>query len=243
MNEVKTKRRWEEDTWTLELQSKFQKVKDLFTDPASACRTHPMAPRVVPGRTHQVQHGVTQFIGAKGRKCRAYEQNYHSSKGELLALDYRLKKFSKFLHKGPFTVRSDNSTVIHWETMSADKNVSPYVKRWLENFSLFNMKLVHMPGKLIPVDHLSWLNNLPSAVGFELNSSDDFEPRYPLPHPSYKINKILYIESADKERVIKGAFSETAPSMLNGAESTRSSQHSEATTGSTASGITGSFNP
>ena len=43
MNEVKTKKRWEEDTWTTELQSKFQQVKDLFTDPAGAYRTHPMA--------------------------------------------------------------------------------------------------------------------------------------------------------------------------------------------------------
>ena len=43
MNEVKTKKRWEADTWTTELQSKFQQVKDLFTDPAGACRAHPMA--------------------------------------------------------------------------------------------------------------------------------------------------------------------------------------------------------
>ena len=89
-----------------------------------------------------------------------------------------MKKFSKFLHQGPFTVRSDNATVIHWETMNADENVAPSVKRWLENFSLFNMKLVHMPGKEIPADPLSRLTNLPSAVGSELNSSVDFEPRY-----------------------------------------------------------------
>ena len=120
--------------------------------------------------------------------------NYHSSKGELLTLDYGLKKFSRFLHQGPFTVRSDNATVIHWETMNADENVAPCVKRWLENFSLFNMKLVHMPGKEIPADPLSRLTNLPSAVGSELNSSVDFEPRYPLPHPLDKINKILFIE-------------------------------------------------
>ena len=182
MNEVKTKRRWEEDTWTLELQSKFQKVKDLFTDPASACRTHPMAPRVVPGRTHQVQHGVTQFIGAKGRKCRAYEQNYHSSKGELLALDYRLKKFSKFLHKGPFTVRSDNSTVIHWEIMSADKKCGPLCEELAgELFPLFNMKLIHMPGKLIPMDPLSRLTHLPSVVGLNSTQVLILSPGTPYP--------------------------------------------------------------
>ena len=31
--------------------------------------------------------------GATGRKCRG-KKNYHNSKGELLALDYGLKKFS-----------------------------------------------------------------------------------------------------------------------------------------------------
>ena len=40
------------------------------------------------GVLHQVQHGVERFIGAKVRKCRGYERNYHSSKGELAALHY-----------------------------------------------------------------------------------------------------------------------------------------------------------
>ena len=75
--------------------------------------------------------------------------------------------------------------------MSADEKVAPCVKRWLENFSLFNMKLIHMPGKLIPTDPLSRLHNLPSAVGSELNAIVDFEPRYPLPHPLDKIKKNL----------------------------------------------------
>ena len=34
----------------------------------------------------QEQHGKERFLGVKGRKCRVYESNYHSSKGELLAL-------------------------------------------------------------------------------------------------------------------------------------------------------------
>ena len=68
---------------------------------------------------------------------------------------------------------------------------------------MFNMKLVHIPGKLIPADPLSRLTNLPSAVGLELKSSVDFEPRYPLTHPLDKIKKILFVESADKERLVE----------------------------------------
>ena len=82
-----------------------------------------------------IQHRVTRFIGAKGRKCRAYEKNYHSSKGDVLALDYRLKKF-RFLHQGPFTVRSDNSTVVHAECRSKGKPMCEKVD-----------------GKLFPVQH------------------------------------------------------------------------------------------
>ena len=86
--------------------------------------------------------------------------------------------------------------------MNPEEKVSPCVKRWLENFSQFNMKLVHMPCKLIPADPLSRLSNLPSAVGSELNSSVDSEPRYPLTHPLDKIDKI---EMVDKERLVEYA--------------------------------------
>ena len=43
LNEVKTKHNWEADTWIPELQSRFQLIKDLFTDPAGGCRAYPMA--------------------------------------------------------------------------------------------------------------------------------------------------------------------------------------------------------
>ena len=126
--------------------------------------------------------------------------------------------------------------------MNADEKVSPCVKRWLENFSLFNMKLVHKPGKLIPADPLSRLTNLPSAVGPDLNSSVDFEPRYPLPYPFDKIDKVLFLESADKERLVDRAFSVTAPSPPSQAESAQSSRQSWATSSSTGSGMKGTFN-
>jgi hypothetical protein len=105
------------------------------------------------------------------------------------------------------------------------------------------MKLVHMPGKEIPADPLSRLTNLPSAAGSELNSSVDFEPRYPLPHPLDKINKVLFLESADKERVVERAFSEITPSMHTAAESAPSQSHTGSRTSTTPSGLSGSFTP
>ena len=57
-------------------------------------------------------------------------------------------------------------------------------------------------------------------------TSVDFEPRYPLPHPLDKINKILF---ADKERLAERAFSIIAPSPPSQAESALSSRQSRGT--------------
>ena len=45
----------------------------------------------------QEQHGKEKFLGVKGRKCCVYEANYHSSKGDMLALLYGLQKFDHLL--------------------------------------------------------------------------------------------------------------------------------------------------
>ena len=83
---------------------------------------------------HQMQRaqpgGVWEeyFIACKGRKLMAYEQNYHSSKGKLLALYYGVQKFSHFLMQAPFRVVTDSKTVTHWETM---RDPGGTVRRWL----------------------------------------------------------------------------------------------------------------
>ena len=61
----------------------------------------------------QEQHGKERFLGVKGRKCRVYEQNYHSSKGELLALVYGLQKFNHLLKWKKFLVITDSNTNLH----------------------------------------------------------------------------------------------------------------------------------
>ena len=61
----------------------------------------------------QEQHGKERFLGVKGRKCRVYEANYHSSKGEILALVYGLQKFNHLLRYTKFIVIMDSNTVLH----------------------------------------------------------------------------------------------------------------------------------
>ena len=121
-----------------------------------------------------------------------------------MALDYGLKKFSRFLHQGPFTVRLDNSTVIHRETMNADEKVSPCCEK--------------VVGELLPDQHEAGPHarqiypSRPSAVGSELNSSVDFEPRNPLPHPLDKIDKILFNRICRQREAGRASF------LRNGSE-------------------------
>ena len=60
----------------------------------------------------QEQHGKERFLGFKGRKCRIFEANYHSSKWELLALMYGLKKFNHLLRWKKSVVVTDSNTVL-----------------------------------------------------------------------------------------------------------------------------------
>ena len=95
--------------WTPEMTSNFNLLKRMFA--AAPCRATPdFSPTAKPfiltidfSKTaigavlSQEQDNIEKFLGVKGRKCRNYESNYHSSKGEMLALVYSLTKFESLL--------------------------------------------------------------------------------------------------------------------------------------------------
>ena len=70
----------------------FNEVKKMFTQ--APCRASPdfsvgskpfiltidFSKQAVAAILSQEQHGAERFLGVKGRKCRVYESNYHSSK-------------------------------------------------------------------------------------------------------------------------------------------------------------------
>ena len=76
----------------------------------------------------QEQDNIERFQGIKGRKCRNYESNYHSSKGELLALLYGITKFEPLLRLNQFIVVTDSTMVLHWSTM---KDSGRTIRQWL----------------------------------------------------------------------------------------------------------------
>ena len=84
------------------------------------------------------------------------EKNYHSSKGELLALFFGLQKFTHVLRGQEFLVRTDNLSVRYWESAALSSN--PILSRWLDFLADFRFRIVHVKGQfMIPADTLSRL--------------------------------------------------------------------------------------
>ena len=99
----------------------------------------------------------------------------------MAALNFALQKFQHLLLQGEFLVKTDNTTVSNWATM---KDPGGTIRRWLLNFSFFNFRIEHKPGKeLVDADHISRQTNLPPATPSERMETQEFEPTYPLPHP------------------------------------------------------------
>ena len=199
-----------EEDWTPQIDSCFRKLKSLFLEQGGPVRHFPI-PLGEPGggefilhidwskwgmagvlyqRQHESKKPV--FIGAVGRKCTPYEQNYHSSKGELAALNFALEKYKYLLLQGPFLVRTDNTTVLHWETM---KDPGGTIRRWLTNFSYFQFAIEHRAGtELCDADHLSRQDTLPAATPSEVEATREHEPTYKLPGPLAQFQPLIDVE-------------------------------------------------
>ena len=153
LNEVKNKRTI---TWTEEMKQNFNTLKQMFA--SAPCRAAPdFSPTAKPfivtidfSKTavgavlSQEQNGVERFLGVEGRKCRPYESNYHSSKGELLALCYALSKYDHILRLSRFSIVTDSTTVLHWSTL---KDSGGTIRHWLDFIQQFDFTVTHRAGK------------------------------------------------------------------------------------------------
>jgi len=199
MNGLRNKREITPEDWTPEIEADFRKMINLFLTPGGPVRHFPI-PLGQPGGgefilhidwsklgmagvLYQRQHAQKSpaFIGAAGRKTTSYEANYHSSKGELAAMNFAFKKFEHFLKQGSFLVRTDNTTVLHWETM---KDPGGTIRRWLHNFSYYNFRIEHRAGtELVDADFISRQTNLPDPTASEAEETEEMEPTFLLPKP------------------------------------------------------------
>ena len=145
--------------------SNFNTLKQMFA--AAPCRATPdFSPTTKPfiltidfSKTaigavlSQEQDNGDRFLGVKGRKCRNYERNYHSSKGKLLALLYGITKLEHMIRLNRFIVVTDSTTVLHWSTMKDSRRT---IRRWIDFLQQFDFAVAQRAGKTnINVDLIS----------------------------------------------------------------------------------------
>ena len=92
----------------------------------------------------QVQNGKEKVIAYGARRLQERERNYPSTKGEMLAVIFFIKKYRYFLLNSEFLLRTDNKALTWIKTM---ENPSGLCLRWLEILSNFQFKVQHRAGK------------------------------------------------------------------------------------------------
>ncbi|KAJ3588488.1 hypothetical protein NHX12_012080 [Muraenolepis orangiensis] len=93
----------------------------------------------------QVQEGRKRVLAYGSRKLSKTEQNYCTTRRELLAVVEFASHFRQYLLGRPFTVRTDHSS-LRWRTQM--KEPEGQLARWLERLGEYNFEIVHRPGRL-----------------------------------------------------------------------------------------------
>ena len=107
-------------------------------------------------------HGQTKYISMHAKTLSKSERNYSTTKKELLAVVYALKKFHKYLWGNHFILYSDHKALCYLHTQ---KIANIMMINWLDTILQYDFTIVHLPGidnKLC--DMLSRLFESPNPV-------------------------------------------------------------------------------
>ena len=155
-NEMNTMKKGTTLKWTTTMDEKFNELKKRFKEqpirayPDYGNEAEPFQLSVdfscqnLGAVLTQVQGGKERLIGVAGRKTTTYEQNYHSTKGELAAVLYGLRKFEHILRFKKFILHTDNSSITWLQTAKQPRGIT---FRWLTELQSFQFDIKHRPGK------------------------------------------------------------------------------------------------
>ena len=96
----------------------------------------------------QVQNGVERLIGFGSFVLDSAQRNYCTTRKELLAVVRFTRHFKHYLLGRRFTLRTDHNSLL-W--LMGFKNIEGQLARWIEELAVYNMEIVHRPGK----DHVN----------------------------------------------------------------------------------------
>ncbi|XP_046142516.1 uncharacterized protein LOC123987989 [Osmia bicornis bicornis] len=158
--------RWEEDQ-----EQAFQIIKQklatkpvlkLYNPKAHCTELHTDASSMGIGAMllqADFENDPLKLVYAVSRSTTECEANYHSSRLELMAVAWALRRLRPFLIGLAFTVVTDCQSLIH---ISAWKTKNPQIARWMSELSEFDFQLKHRPGKCM--QHVDALSRAPVNV-------------------------------------------------------------------------------
>ena len=181
MNSAKTAEKFE---WTPTMDRKFTELKKRFAE--RPIRAYPdYEEKAEPFQLHvdfscenvgavlsQVQDGQERLIRVAGRKTTRYKKNYHSTKGELAAVLYGLRKFEHILRFKKFLLWTDNSSITWLQTAKWPRGI---IFRWLSELQSFGFDIQHKPGKAnVSADALSRSQHMDPPTKEEVEEEEEY---------------------------------------------------------------------
>ena len=150
--------------------------------------------------------GTHRFVAFSGRATRSFEKNYGSTDLELTALLAALKELRPYLlaNKHPVIVNTDHVSLSVIQGLSNQKG--KYL-RFAVQLQEFNLKIDHVLGKNLFVDHLSRHEYPPLSV-------DDTEPELGM-HTHEFLNNINISENNNKHEFLNAIDTDLFETSIN----------------------------
>ena len=162
LRELAKKRKWREECWDEQMDKNFQTVKEVLESAPVLSSPDFAEPFVM--ATDASQYGVgavldqkiggrVKFIVFGAKALKRGQKNYPSSKRELLALLFSLRRWGEFLKPQSFEIEVDNRALVH---LRSEKSFM--ARDWLNYVADYDFRVTHCPGvsHILP-HHLSHL--------------------------------------------------------------------------------------
>ena len=162
LRELAKKRKWREECWDERMDKNFQTVKEVLESAPVLSSPDFAEPFVM--ATDASQYGVgavlyqkiggrVKFIAFGVKALKRGQKNYPSSKRELLALLFGLRRWGEFLKPQSFEIEADNRALVH---LRSEKSFM--ARDWLNYVADYDFRVTHCPGvsHILP-HHLSHL--------------------------------------------------------------------------------------
>ena len=141
--------------WDAAQEESLKKVKKIITDEPVLAFFDPNKPIVLQVDASKHGLGATLMqdkkpVGYASKSLNATEQNYAQIEKELYAILFGCRRFHQFVYGQQVTVESDHKPLESIAT-KALAAAPPRLQRMLLQLQKYDIKIVHVPGKKIPV--------------------------------------------------------------------------------------------